>query len=511
MRGTRSGPTRVRRLGATAVVCCGWVLLLAGCVSDREREALPPPDMASAYLADKPAALYPHLMVRLQQGVRNLVLNDMRIGLAALDIGEERLATELFDEALADIEAVYGNSAAAAEARGLWAKEAVKDFKGEPYERAMAYYYRGLSYLWAGDYQNARASFKSGVLQDAFAEEEQHRADFALLIFLEGWASHCDGADALAKESFAELAKLNPKFQAPGRYDNTLILAEAGWAPIKDRGDRRAGLTRRHLMFFPGGAAERARVLFPPAPSLDAPPVPVVAAPAPPPPSKKTRRAKKGAPVAQVAAVAADREAPSPPPARPVAVDAMALEDLQFQATTRGGRGIDAILDGKVQFKEGVGVAGDILLNSGIVLGSGLGRHSRRDGDDRAAGYAAVGLMVAGLLAKGIESAVEADADTRYWDNLPGKVHALTVALPESVSVLPVEFLNGSGTVIAPKTRTARIMGVGRCRLGWVRANPAFPIPPRAPNSAPPEIMAQPVSVPPVQARAGTIATKRYE
>ena len=48
----------------------------------------------------------------------------------------------------------------------------------------MAYYYRGVLYLRDGDYENARASFKGGMLQDGFAEEEQNRSDFALLSFL---------------------------------------------------------------------------------------------------------------------------------------------------------------------------------------------------------------------------------------------------------------------------------------------------------------------------------------
>ncbi|MEO5373315.1 MAG: hypothetical protein H7840_03430 [Alphaproteobacteria bacterium] len=518
----KRGNSVMGRLRRLATVTLG-VAVAAGCVSDRERETPVSATVAASYLADKPVALRPHLVVRQQQGVRNLVLNDMRIGLAALELGETRLAADLFDEALLGIEAVYADTPSAAEARSLWAKEAVKDFKGEPYERAMAYYYRGLLYLWVGDYQNARASFKSGVLQDAFAEEEQHRADFALLIFLEGWASHCDGRESLAEESYAEVKTLRPGFVPPGRDDDTLILAETGWAPVKSRGDQRAGLSRRHLMFFPGGNPEKARVRIP------AEPLPPVAAAtaapatidyAPRPAAKPDGWFKPRTKPSRSPSIAAAESLPAPPPPTPSPAessakpreesirDTLALEDIQFQATTRGGRPVDAILDGKAQFRDVAGVTGDILLNSGMVLaGSGGhgGGHGRREGDDdRATTYAAVGMMVAGLVAKSIEAAVEAGADTRYWDNLPGKVYGITLALPPTVTTLPVEFLNDSGRPIGTKGKQAALGGSGRCRLGWVRANPAFPVPPRGPNSAPAEIMASPVIVPPVPDAAPT-------
>ncbi|MEC8183119.1 MAG: hypothetical protein VX123_13805 [Pseudomonadota bacterium] len=48
---------------------------------------------------------------------------------------------------------------AAGLARSNFAREDVKDFKGEPFERAMVFYYLGLSYLALGDFENARASF----------------------------------------------------------------------------------------------------------------------------------------------------------------------------------------------------------------------------------------------------------------------------------------------------------------------------------------------------------------
>ena len=187
-------------------------LVVGGCAtSERFKDADVKPDVMVAYLQGKPEPLHPHYATLLRQGPRNAVLNHMRTGLAAAELGAGALAAESFDQALASIESVYANTETAEKARSLWNAEAYKDFKGEPYERAMAYYYRGLLYMREGDYENARASFKGGQLQDAFAAEEQNRADFALLTFLEGWASRCAGSEGLAVESFAETRGLRPE------------------------------------------------------------------------------------------------------------------------------------------------------------------------------------------------------------------------------------------------------------------------------------------------------------
>ena len=65
-------------------------------------------------------------------------------------------------------------------ARSNFAREDVKDFKGEPFERAMVFYYLGLSYLALGDFENARTSIKAGEYQDNLSRAEKYQADFAL-------------------------------------------------------------------------------------------------------------------------------------------------------------------------------------------------------------------------------------------------------------------------------------------------------------------------------------------
>jgi hypothetical protein len=410
----------------------GWLLLLgaivsAGCatVSAREREMDVAPGVLSGVLAGKPAALHPLYTVLLRQGPRNAVLNQMRLGLAAADLGATGAAAEALDQALAGIEAVYAQSETAARARELWYRESYKDFKGEPYERAMAYYYRGLLYLREGDYENARASFKGGMLQDAFAEEAQNRADFALLAFLEGWASRCRGDEGLARQSFDEVRTLKPGFTPPAPEHNVLLVAETGTAPVKwGDGPRRSFLRYRRGTGFPEAA-----VTF-----------------------------RVGG------------------EARP----AWHVEDIYWQAATRGGRPVDYILEGKVAFKSTLETTGSVLTTVGVA--TMVAGASSRSSEATIAGAA---VAVIGIIAQGVASAVKPEADVRAWDTLPDGVHVLTTTLAPEHGTIDAVFLDAAGAPVRGLARPVPVSFAQRCGIGWVRSHPAVPDNPRAPGTVP--------------------------
>lgn len=204
-----------------------------------ERAALPPryslplDDRGRSYVATKPRPLQPFYASLYADGEHNAVLNFQRLGLAAIEVEAIAEAEWAFDSALDRIEAVFADDDAARKARSVWGREGIKDFKGEAYERAMAFYYRGLLYLKAGDYENARAAFYAAEYQDTISVEAYYQGDFGLMSYLAGWASRCAGDVDRAVELFAIAGDIDPHLSPPGEAANTIFLFETGGAPVK--------------------------------------------------------------------------------------------------------------------------------------------------------------------------------------------------------------------------------------------------------------------------------------
>jgi hypothetical protein len=223
-------------------------------------------------------------------------------------------------------------------------------------------YYRGLCYLRDGDYENARAAFRQGLMQDAFAEEFQNQADFAVLLFLDAWASHLNGDKDLRDETLVQLQKFRPDFPGIAEDDDVLVLVETGTAPRK-LGD---GLDHTYFVFRRGkGFTEnRARLML-----------------------------------------------------GETAVPLYPIEDIYYQATTRGGREIDKILEGKVEFRRTTGDIGSFLTNSSVMI-------SQLGGSGGVAG--AIGAV--GALSALISASAKPRADTRQWTSLPDTIHVATLS-----------------------------------------------------------------------------------
>lgn len=271
----------------------------------------PYPDEIEAYLANKPEPLKPLYKTLFAGGERNSVLNFQRLGLAAMEQGLWPDAERAFDNALQRIEAIYAKNKQAEAARSTFRKEANKDFKGEPYERSMAFYYRGLLYLRAGDYDNARASFKQGEYQDTVSEEEEYKSDFAVMNYLVGWTYQCQNSATSAAEAFAAATATEAGLLAPAADANVLMIAELGRGPAKARD----GANSEKLIFQPNSSYPENAAKF----SFGSTEMPTIAA-----------------------------------------------SSVNFQATTRGGRAIDGIMKGKANFKETTGTIGDTAVNLAV-------------------------------------------------------------------------------------------------------------------------------------------------
>ncbi|SOZ18535.1 conserved exported hypothetical protein [Cupriavidus taiwanensis] len=376
---------------------------------------------ADRFVADKPAELQRILHTLYMEGEWNAVLNLDLLGLAAIEAGRPRLAERAFDMAAARILRIYADDPNARQARSLWSAESVKDWKGEPYERAMTFYYRGLLYAHAGDYQNARAAFLQADIQNAFGQYERPDGglgSFALMAWLAAWASQCAGDPARAAELAARAAGAAEPFyaQTRGALPRHLSLFEAGLGPEKVT----LGETRSLLGFLPQGTA-------PGAPRIG-----------------------YGAQVKPLAAGSA--------------------ADLDRVALTRGGRPIQGILDGKAVFKESTAAVADTAgaLSSGLAQAalSGAGGNA---GLAQGLGAAGAAGSLLSLAAGALSSAANAEADTRYWASLPKTIYIEALAAP--LARPAVQFSPAAGG----KPRAALLQGrQGDCSLAWAREHSAF-------------------------------------
>jgi tetratricopeptide (TPR) repeat protein len=297
------------------------LLVVAGCATTEE------PTGTSASVGERASAIAP----------KDMVLWQYRDGVSHLRNGEFADAKRLLDAAITTISGIRANDKSAKQSRGYFHRESKKTFLGEPYERVMAYYYRGILYWMDGEPDNARACFRSAQLEDSDAEEHSFASDYVLLDYLDGFAStklSQDGADAYQRAcKLAKGLKLPP-------YDaqaNVLVFIEYGNGPEK---------------YATGEYGEELRFRERPS-SL------------------------------RNAVVKVDRNEASAPP----------YDDLAFQARTRGGRVMDHVLANKAVFKTATDIAGDVGIIGGLVLSQG------RDTRDAGIGLALAGALSKGISA----------------------------------------------------------------------------------------------------------------
>lgn len=342
---------------------------------------------------------------------RDRVLWEYRVAAAALRAGNYAEAKAKLDDAILRIGGVIsGPDEAAKRARGLFTAEREKTFIGEPYERVMAFYYRGLLYWRDGQPDNARACFRTGQFIDADAENDTYKSDYVLLDYLDGFASAklaADGSDALAR------AEKLAKHPLPG-YDpqaNVLCFVEFGHGPRKVA----AGQYGEQLRFQLTQSRVRSATLTVGEESLHFTP----------------------------------------------------WDNLNFQAVTRGGRVMDYILGNKAVFKQNAEVVGDLALAGSAIAAQNVykekpqvvtddrGRqHVVTDVEkDQANENLALGLGLFGLASKMVSAATETRADTRTWDNLPQYLSFAALRLPPGDHPALLQFFDAEGQAIADLTR----------------------------------------------------------
>ena len=280
-------------------------------------------------------------------------------------------------------------------ARSYFKEEAKKTFLGEPYERVMANFYRGILYWMDGEPDNARACFRNGQFQDADAESQEYAADWVLLDYLDGLVTArlgSDGSDAFKRAKAHARLAIPPE---PKPRANLLFFLEYGKGPTKYA----AGQYGEQLRFKEGTSTTREVMV------------------------------RVGG----------------------QAVHVGPYDDLNFQATTRGGRVMDHVLGNKAVFKATTDTFGDAAIIGGAITamaGSGQGNSMDEVG---------AGLVIAGVLSKLVSAPSTPRADTRGWDNLPLYLSFAAFEVPPGTHAATIEFLDAKRQPLANLTRTVSI------------------------------------------------------
>ena len=234
----------------------------------------------------------------------------LRVGLIALKQNQANEARALFDAAMPAAGQILQTDASTRMAQSLFSPENVKGFHGEPYERAMGWFYRGLSYWMDGEPTNARL-FPHRAIDGCAGRETQYRADWVMLDYLDGSlppsSARTVQPPARAREHAGAIAV--PDYNPAA---NTLVVLQTGFGPVKKSG----GDVGEALVYDAGHSD-----------------------------------------VAQIRITAAGQTVTAP-----------VFDNLTLQASTRGSRAMDLILARKANVKKVGDTIGDIGTVPGVVL-----------------------------------------------------------------------------------------------------------------------------------------------
>ncbi len=389
-----------------ALLALSFLATLPACTGNSQRVT----QAVSFYYAGQYAQSQQELAPLIKKPNRNYVLNNCRYGSAALAAGNIPQAEHAFLNAYNVINSVNTNTGSRV-IGAVVLYDGVKVWKGQPFERAMAHYYLGLTFLMRQDYENARAAFQNSLFRlraysknSAGNSSDKDRVDsnFVLGYFGLGLCYLKTNRPQLAAAAFQHAQQLDPaiarvvqKLYQPAT--NTLIFVDYGYGPRR----RNRGWYGEQTVFTPT--------------PYQAGPVPMAQA------------WKNGQPIQGIA--------------QSNMVDTLALAQDKRWLT------MDTIRETKAVVGTGLMAGGLLVANNGV--------------NQNSAGTALAGLGVAAL---GAALAASSHADVRYWEMLPRAVYVIPTALPPGSNTLRVSI---GGVSTAPFTVT--IAPHSTCNVFYVR------------------------------------------
>ncbi|HEY5914838.1 MAG TPA: hypothetical protein VJA21_29965 [Verrucomicrobiae bacterium] len=394
--GARSASSTPGGRAACLLAVAVTALFLAGCASTS---------------SPKPLALTGNIMVDGTNAIANgprkdKVLWEYRTAAAAMRQARFSMAREYLEDALTTLQGIYGPDPSAKKARGYFHAESKKTFIGEPYERSMAYIYRGILYWMDGEPDNARACFRSAEFEDSDAQNHEYAGDWVLPDYLDGLITARLGGDGSDAFKRAQASAKHVKLPEYNLKANVFFFIEFGPGPTK---------------FATGQYAQELRFHNTPSP------------------------------VNQADVKVDSYEFPVAP-----------TDDVWFQASTRGGRLMDHVLANKAVFKSATDTAGDVALIGGLSTAA--------LSHDRTAQEVGLGVALAGLVSKAFSAATTPEADTRAWDNLPRYLSFASLNLAPGTHNVTVDFKDTGGQAVPGlrKTLTVKVPADGKDKVVFI-------------------------------------------
>ena len=278
-------------------------------------------------------------------------------------------------------------------AASIWHGEVNKVYKGDSYERATFYALMALSFIRKGNYEDALRSVKNGLLSDADSNKENAIADYALLHYLGFFCAEKMNDKSEAQEYLRGMMqalgmrgfivedfdknKVSHCFEQLQKTDpNVFLVVWTGKAPT---------------VVCTGRYKEKRSIICGSTP-YDSISVTVASAPTKFTPNK--------------------------------------LADIEYQATTRGGREMDNILKDQATAKLAMNVSKNVLYVLGTTLIVVAPRFASSPPVALGLLGGGIGCYIVGGTLHIIGKLMNPAADGRYWRNLPGQLQLVPLRLP---------------------------------------------------------------------------------
>ncbi len=174
-------------------------------------------------------------------------LQSLRCASACLSSGDYRKACEYLTLGTGIMEDFRADG----EFQARVGEESAKEYRGDPYEKMLAFFYLGLLHYGEEDYEKALAAFKTAALADAGTKEERFRSDSVAVYLMTGLAAQRLHEEEYARKAF-ELAARVERFKCVvGAVEQALVTSRDGLIQSRAKGWS-AGTIRTRLQAATG-------------------------------------------------------------------------------------------------------------------------------------------------------------------------------------------------------------------------------------------------------------------